>query len=131
MRRRSSIVSQIARKLPPGAAAIAAGLAILTVAMLFPGSPAVAGMALVVLGATGATLTRYRGNPAILPILLAHLFVYGSLYALFVGSAVHAAAHSGEGPSAHIIFDLALSIGPLAVALERVWRELNIGRISE
>ena len=79
--------------LPPGTAAIAAGLAILAAAMLSPGVPAVTAISLVILGATSATMTRLRGHAAFLPILTAHAFVYGSLYALFVGSALHAAAN--------------------------------------
>ena len=87
MRRLRSFVSPIVYDLPTGTLAIATGLSILAVAMIFPGSPAVTGMALVVLGATCATRARFRGNTAILSIMLVHLFTYGSLYVLFVGSA--------------------------------------------
>lgn len=131
MHRFRPLMNQNAVDLPPGAAAIAAGLAILAAALLFPGVPAVTAVSLVILGATSATLARLRSHAAILPILTAHVFVYGSLYALFVGSELHASAQSREGTHALCVFDLALSIGPLAVALERVWREVNTGRISQ
>ena len=131
MRRLCSHISQIVNDLPSGAAAIAAGLAILAAAMLSPRVPAVTAVSLVILGATSATLTRFRGNAAILPILLAHLLVYGSLYALFVGSALDAGARSGTGLAAIAWFDLALSTCPLAFALEQMWCELHTGRTSE
>jgi hypothetical protein len=131
MRRLCLFVCQIATHMPPGSAAIAAGLAILAAAMLWPGVPAVTALSLVVLGATDATLARFRGKAVILPIALTHLFIYGSLYALFVGAALHAASHWGAGLNALAILDLAFSICPLAVALERVWCEMHVGRSSE
>jgi hypothetical protein len=131
MRRLRSFVSPIVYDLPTGTLAIATGLSILAVAMIFPGSPAVTGMALVVLGATCATRARFRGNTAILSIMLVHLFTYGSLYVLFVGSALDAGARSGAALAAIDWFDLALSICPLAFALEQMWCELHTGRTSE
>jgi hypothetical protein len=114
-----------------GPPAIAAGLAILAGAMLWPGVPAVTAMALVALGATSATLARFRGAAAFLPILLAHLLVYGGLYVLFVGATLDAVARSGAGVCTLTFIDLALSICPLAIALEQVWCEVRTGRSSQ
>jgi hypothetical protein len=119
---------QLGRDLPPGSAPIAAGLAILAAAILSPGVPAVTGMALVALGATIATTRRFRSPATIVPAMMLHLATYGSLYALFLGATLHAATQSGSRLSIFNILDLALSICPLAVALERVWSELNAGQ---
>ena len=118
--------------LPFGPKAIAAGLTILTVALVLPGVPAVTGMALVALGATSATLAQFRRTTAFVPVMLAHLAIYGGLYALFVGAAFHAsAARSGAGVDALTVLDVALSICPLAIALEQMWCELRTGHSTE
>jgi hypothetical protein len=132
MRRLIVSIRDAGAALPLGPTAIATGLAILTAAILWPGVPVVTAMALAALGATSATLARFRGTAAILPIMLAHFAIYGSLYALFVGATLHAAA-SRSGPSLNVftIVDLALSVFPLAIALERVWCALRAGRSTE
>jgi hypothetical protein len=97
---------------------IATGLAILIAAMLWPAVPAVTAIALVALGATVATIARFEGRPAILPAMLAHVAVYGGLYALAVGATLHAAAaRTHEAASLLATIDLAMSIWPMAMAL--------------
>jgi hypothetical protein len=101
-------------------------MGILSGAMLWPCIPAVTAMAIVTLGATIVTLVRIRGSTGILPIMLIHLAVYGSLYALFVGESLHAAA-MGPGSSNQIIamMDLIVSICPMAITLDRMRCELR------
>src|SRR5262245_59296725 len=117
MRRICPHICQNMSELPIGATAIAAGLTILAAALLWPGMPGVTGSALVILGATSATVQRFHGTRTFLPIMLVHLATYGSLYALFVGASLHAAAQTGPVLSNHTVVDLVLSIGPLAIAL--------------
>lgn len=131
MRRYIRQVHRAIVALPLGPASIATGLAILTAAMLWPGTPVVTAMSLVALGATVATLARFRGTAAILPIMLTHLAIYGSLYALFVGATLQAATRSGSGLQVLAIVDLTVSLFPVAIALEQVWCELHTGRTAE
>ena len=110
-----------ARMSPSGAWLIAIGLAILISAAWIPGVPVVTAMAIIALGATNATFARFHGSPALCPVLLLHAVTYLSLYALFVGATLHAAADAstaglGLGPS----LDLAVSVLPLAVAMQRM-----------
>src|SRR5262245_16354242 len=121
---------QVANDRQSGAMAIGIGLAILAVAMLWPGMPAVFGMALVALGATDVTMVRFRGSRAFLPVMMLHLATYGILYALFLSATLHGATRSGAGLSIFNFLDLALSTCPLAIALERVWCRLHARRIS-
>ncbi len=131
MRRLDLSVLAARAALPLGPTAIAAGLAILMAAILWPGMPVVTAMALVALGATCATLARLRSAAAFLPMMLVHLAIYGSLYVIFVGATLDAATRSGPGLSILTIADLALSVCPLAIALERVWCQLRTGRSAE
>jgi hypothetical protein len=88
--------------------ALGLGLAMLAGA-IFWRLPALTGMALVTLGATVLTLERFRFNPWMPLILVAHGAIYGSLYALAV-----AATSSGpraEGGSSLVAgADLATSL---------------------
>ncbi|MEX2317226.1 MAG: hypothetical protein WD669_08745 [Pirellulales bacterium] len=99
------------------AAIIASGLALLVAAACWPAAPAVTAMALVALGATSLTLPRlvHQQNAPIL--IAAHLFVYVSLYLLFVGAVWHGAT---AGPRAgwHLwqSLDLLASLWPMALA---------------
>src|SRR3972149_5187524 len=76
---------------------IAAGLSILLAAAWWPMLPAVTGMALITLGATGTTIARFCGRPALAPVLFVHLAVYGGLYALVVGATLHAGSQASGG----------------------------------
>jgi hypothetical protein len=115
-----------------GPVSIAAGLPILAAAMLWPVVPAVTAMALVALGATSATLTRFRGRDFVLPVVLAHVVIYGTLYALFVGATLHASdARHGGSLGFIATVDLVLSLGPLAIAVDQVWRELRTAGLAK
>lgn len=114
-----------------GVASIAVGLVILSAAMLWPGVPAVTAMALVAFGATSLMIARYRERPAFIPALFAHVAIYGSLYTVFVGATLHAAAsRSGAGLSGVSMADLAFSIVPLAFAFEQVRCEQRIRHLN-
>jgi hypothetical protein len=96
-------------------AIIGLGLLVLGAAVYSATTPALTGMALVALGATGATLSRFQGTPALTPILLLHATLYGSLYAMFVGAALHTLAQQGHRLSLTTILDLAVSLGLAAM----------------
>jgi hypothetical protein len=132
MRRLAMLFRNFAAFFPLGPTSIVAGLTILAAAILWPGVPAVTAMALVALGATIATLARFRGSEFVLPIVLAHVAIYGALYALFIGATLHTAApRPGGGLGLLAIFDLVLSIGPLAFAVDLVWCELRTARSAK
>jgi hypothetical protein len=83
-------------------------------------------MALVALGATGATVPRFRRRPLAVPVTLVHFAVYGSLYALFVGATLHAAdARSGPKLEAIAVLDVLVSIVPMMLALRLAWTALE------
>jgi hypothetical protein len=93
---------------------LATGLAMLLVAALMPGMPTVSAMALVALGATMATIDRFRGTAALRASVAAHLFVYASLYFLFVGAVCHAAM---AGPQNGLTFLQGLDFGISAMLM--------------
>jgi hypothetical protein len=98
--------------------AMALGLGMLIAAGWWPQTPVVSAMALVALGATGATVVRLSGQgSAVLPLLAVHLFVYSSLYLLMIGSACHSASSDPER-GWHLLksLDLVASLGPIALA---------------
>ena len=100
---------------------IAAGLATLLAAAWFPAMPVVTAMAILTLGATDSTLARFRGTPAIVPVILLHTAAYVTLYVLFLGAALHAAtATAAAGPSVWATLDLAASAVPMAIAIQRI-----------
>jgi hypothetical protein len=110
-----------ARPSPSGAWQIAIGLAILISAAWFPIAPVVTAMAITALGATNATFARFQGSPALGPILLLHAVTYLSLYALLIGATLHAAAvASTAGLGVGRSLDLAVSLLPMAIALQRM-----------
>jgi hypothetical protein len=76
---------------------IAVGLGVLLAAAWLPTLPVISSMALLAIGATRATLARFRGTPALLPVMLVHLAAYGGLYALYIGATFHEAA-TGDAP---------------------------------
>ena len=84
----------------------------------WPAAPVVTGMAIVALGATCAMLARVRWSPARLPAMLVHLAVYGSLWANFVGAALHA-ANTRSGPRLEVAtaIDVLLSVVPMLAAV--------------
>lgn len=78
-------------------------------------------MALVALGATDVTLARFRGTPAMVPILFLHATTYGGMYAVFVGAALDAAtSSSAAGLGLPTALDLVASILPAAAMVRRI-----------
>ena len=110
---------------------IAAGLSILLAAAWWPMLPAVTGMALITLGATGTTIARFCGRPALAPVLFVHLAVYGGLYALFVGATLHAGSQASGGVGLAAAVDLAASVGLMAAAVGLVGGLLRGTRSAE
>jgi hypothetical protein len=84
-----------------------------------PGLPVVSAMAMVALGATMATIDRFRGTAALRAGVSAHLFAYASLYFLFVGAVCHAAM---AGPQNGLTFLQGLDFGASAVLMTLVVR---------
>ena len=109
--------SFVSRTCARSASLIGVGLLVLAMATCWPQVPAVTGMALVALGATAASIARFRRTTALLPISLLHVAIYGGLYALFVGATLHATAASAAGIGLPTVIDLAVSIWPVAAAL--------------
>jgi hypothetical protein len=104
-----------------GAPLIALGLAVLLASTWIPIAPVLTAMAILALGATNITLARFHGSPALYPVLLLHAGTYLTLYALFLGASLHAtAAASTAGPDLWQVFDLAVSIIPMAAAAQRM-----------
>ena len=117
-----------------GPTPIAVGLLFLMAAMLWPGMPAVTGMALVTLGATDATLARYRRSVTRLPILVLHAAIYGGLYAIFVGAtldALNTMSAARQLVYAVTAVDLAISVVPMGIAIERAWQIVRDSRLAQ
>lgn len=111
---------------------IAIGVAILITGILWSGAAATSGAALVALGATGAVMQRYCRSPILTPVLIGHLFVYVSLYLLFVGAVAHRAmAGPHDGLSLWQGIDLGVSAGVMTQAvrlgLGGIYRGINRG----
>jgi len=109
-----------------GPAAIAWGLVLLVVSIWLPATPVMTALSLVAMGATDATLARFRGTQSLLPVLLLHIATYGSLYALFVGATLHAASRSGAGVGTPAAADLVTSALLMAIAATRAWGGLAL-----
>lgn len=103
--------------IPWDAACIGLGLALLLGASWWPIVPVVTATGLVILGATGATLARYRSSAALLHILLVHWVNYASLYALLLGATLHAAATRPANAHLPLALDLAASLLPIIAAV--------------
>jgi hypothetical protein len=101
-----------------GPALIAVGLVVLLLATWWPAAPSVTAMAVLALGATGATLARFGRSPLLRTILPVHIVVYIGLYALFLGATLHAAKTGlGGGVDLTRAIDLAASVWPMIAAL--------------
>ena len=121
--RRISILVQMGtiRETMSGPALLAVGMSILFLGICFPGLPAITGMSLVALGATEVTLRRFRGTCVLVPVMLIHSTTYGGLYAVFVGSALHAVTLStAAGLGMTTLLDLAASTLPAAAVVRRI-----------
>jgi hypothetical protein len=101
---------------------IGAGLALLFTSSWLPNVPVVTAMALIALGATEITLARLRDTSTCLPLIILHGTVYASLYALFVGARLAAAAGHSTGPSlGHVAaFDVVTSLIPAVLVTQRL-----------
>lgn len=120
---RRSIDLQTAERAP---ILIAAGLAMIVTAAWVPAMPVVTAMAILALGATDATLDRFRNTPAIVPILLMHATIYVGLYGLFIGATLHAAAAASPASLGFgAALDLAASSLPMAVTLQHILNGLR------
>jgi hypothetical protein len=111
---------------------IAIGLGVLLIAVYWPATPVVSAMALIALGATGATVPRMLGLSTAMLLLIVHLFVYSSLYLLMFGSVCHS-ARSGM-PQAGLsltLIDVALSLWPMSLAVRRVLAAIGQSRCGE
>jgi hypothetical protein len=110
---------------------IAIGLAQLAAGIAWPTVPIVTALALVALGATLATIDRFRTSPVLPPVLLLHSAVYGSLYILFIGASFDAAMRADAPMGWPSVVDLAVSM-PLAVAVAgTVFTALRDSRATE
>lgn len=109
-----------------GPALIAVGLAVLLSATWWPAAPVVSAMALLALGATGATLARFGGSPSFPTILAVHVVVYAGLYVLFVGATLHAAATQHGGVDWWRAVDLAVSVWPMIAAAWLSWKSIRL-----
>src|SRR5262245_61816837 len=115
----SGRVLLIVNSLQSGRAApflIGIGLVILVAASWWP-IPAVTGLSFIALGATTATVARFREPTALASPIALHFVVYSGLYVLFVGSSVHAAMRNSSEVGFVLAVDLILSLGPMAAAL--------------
>jgi len=96
---------------------IALGLSLLVATIYWPAMPATTGMALIALGATGATISRFAGSPGFQLLLLLHLTIYGGLYALCIGARLDLWMNDASNLHIPILVDLAASVWPAAAAL--------------
>ncbi len=96
---------------------VATGLVMLSASMAWPAVPPVTGMALAALGATAATIERFRGTPLLPLILFANLAIYGGLYALFVGAELSLETVESHHLGWPMMSDLALSTLPMVGAV--------------
>ena len=100
-----------------GPAFIALGLAGLLAATICPTLPAATAFAIVILGATNATIERLRRSSALIGMVLLHSTVYAMLYSLIVGATLHkAAGHI----SLALAGDLLLSLVPIVIAAKHI-----------
>jgi hypothetical protein len=113
--------------LVPGPTLIAAGLGVLMAAAWLPAMPVTTGAALVALGATGAVVRQFRTSAHLRIALAAHLFVYVSLYLIFVGAVTHAAL---AGPRNGLSFLKGLDFG-MSAGLMLLVVKLSLARITQ
>lgn len=100
---------------------IGVGLALLLIYAWLPALPVVTAMAILTLGATHATIERFRGSPARMPILLLHATTYAALYGLFITATLHlAASQSAVALNAVAFGDVLLSTLPISIALRHI-----------
>ena len=99
----------------------------LIAAAWLPDLPVLSAMGLVALGATAATILHLVQHKNAVLLLAAHLCIYGSLYALFVGATWNAHA-VGSRPSWQLVRWLDLTASLCIMALAARWAIVAIGR---
>jgi hypothetical protein len=121
MPRQNQFRSRLAELSHSGPPLIFAGLAALILFAAIPKVPALTALSILTLGATNATLDRFRNSAAIVHALLLHAATYAGLYALFIGATLHAAAgtHGGALGSFQAV-DVAASFLPTAVSIMQI-----------
>ncbi len=101
-----------------GPAVMVVGLAVLIVVTWSPVVPVITPLALVALGTTATTVARLHGAAAVRPLIALHLFVYTSLYLLFIGAVCHASmAGPRDGLTILQGLDFGASVAPMAYAV--------------
>jgi hypothetical protein len=94
---------------------IAVGLSVLLAQIYWPVFPVVTAVALIALGATIVTIARLDRTASTRSGIAIHLFVYASLYLLFIGAICDAAIRgSSGGLTLAQTIDLGLSAGVMA-----------------
>lgn len=97
-------------------------------ALKWQGVPVVTAMALIALGASIATISRFQCAGRFRAAVGANLFIYTSLYLLFIGAICHAATSgSREGLDLLQSADLVISIAPMAIAVRLAFAVLMDG----
>jgi len=115
-----------------GEAYIGLGLVVLIIASWWPNAPFVTAVAIISLGATEITLTRFRDKSALLPVAVLHGVAYTGLYGLFIGASLHThAATPSASASGLATLDLIASTFPMAIALKRIWASLWQSTLSQ
>lgn len=99
---------------------IAVGLAGVLVGTYWATVPIVTAVSLLILGATRATVARYRRSPAFTGMLLLHSATYAALYTLFLGAALHNATTTTSAIPLPISLDLVASVVPVVLAAKHI-----------
>jgi hypothetical protein len=111
---------------------IALALSTLLASFWLPGLPLVTTMAVLTLGATLATVDRFRQYEALSSILSLHAATYLSLYAMFICATLYAPpADAVHGLDLGTGLDLGLSILPMAISLRHIVAALRLRVISQ
>lgn len=106
--------------LPSGAGLIAVGLAGVLVGMYWATVPVVSAVAVLILGATQATVARSRRSPAFVGMVMLHSATYTALYGLLIGAVLHKAAAGGSQIPLPIALDLVASAIPVVLAAKQI-----------
>jgi hypothetical protein len=121
MLRLTPIQSRAAALFRSGPPLIIAGLGALILVMAIPTIPAITALSILMLGATNATLDRFRNSPSIVSALVLHTTTYCGLYALFVGATLNLVMTTHGGTLGVIAADdLTMSVIPMVVSLHRI-----------
>jgi hypothetical protein len=100
---------------PTAPTLIAAGLTVLLAQTCWPLIPAVTAVSFVALGATIVTIARLHRTALLRSGITIHLFVYASLYLIFIGAICDAATRGPNGGLTLVqTIDLGLSAGVMA-----------------